>query len=117
MRSRNGLACALALLGLAGQGCATRQSVALECLPQTVRVWVDEQLIEGNPNLLELSRDEPHKVFVRAEGFEPQLVVLESVPGDDGELQLTPANLCIELVPLGQGRQLEVELEDAPPAR
>jgi hypothetical protein len=95
--------------------CATNQQISVRCVTQTVEVFVDGQLIEGNPDLLELSVDEPHKVFIRAEGYEPQLYTFEPEVAEDGSLHLTPSNVCIELVPVGQGRRLEVEIEEALP--
>jgi len=80
---------------------------------ERVEIFVDGQLLEGNPDLLELSVDEPHKVFIRAEGFEPQLIPFVPEPGVDGEMRLTPDKVCVELVPVGQGRQLKIELEDS----
>jgi hypothetical protein len=99
-------------LSLVASGCATRQSIPVECTTETVKIFVDGQLMEGNPDLLELSTDEPHVVFIRAEGFVPQQYIFEPELDEDGEPRLTPGNICVELVPVGQGRRLEVEVDD-----
>ncbi len=103
------------LVALAAVGCATRQSVSIECVTQTLEIFVDGQLLEGNPDLLELRSDEPHVVFIRAEGYVPQQYIFEPQPGADGEMHLTPDSVCVELVPVGQGRRLEVEIDDPAP--
>lgn len=106
----------LALLGaFVASGCATQQAVPIECVSETVEIYVDGRLIEGNPGLLTLSANDPHTVFIKAEGYEPQLVALVPEPGPDGEMRLTPDNVCVELVPVGQGRALEIEVDE--PAR
>lgn len=99
---------------LLATGCATRQVVPVECVTHSIEVWVDGRMIDANPDLLRLSTDEPHKVLVKAAGFEPQLYVFEPEMGPDGKPRLSPGNLCVELVPRGQGRQLQIEIDDPP---
>ena len=101
----------LVLLALCS-ACATQQSVPVSCLTQEVEIFVDKQLVDGNPEALQLSVDEPHVVYIKAEGFVPQRFVLEPEPGEDGELRLAPENLCVQLVPVAQNRALEVEIDD-----
>ena len=100
--------------GLAALGCTTLQPVPIECVTESMQIYVDKRLIEGNPDLLQLATDEPHVVFVRAEGYEPQRFILEPELGADGETRLSPASLCLELVPVGQGRELQIEVDDDP---
>ena len=69
-------------------------------------------MLEGNPDAVELRLDEPHKVYVKAPGYAPQLVVLEPRPGPDGELTLPAEDVCVELVPVGMGRNLELQVEE-----
>ena len=100
------------LVGLATLGCTTLRPVPIECVTESVQIYVDKRLVEGTPDLLELSTHEPHTVLIRAEGYEPQFYVLEPEVDADGEFRLSPENLCIELVPVGQGRELQIEVED-----
>jgi hypothetical protein len=99
--------CAAALL----PGCAAKQTVPLECVSEEVVVYVDGRLLEERPDALELRADEPHKLFFKLPGHEPQLVVLESAPDDEGRLRLSPADVCVELVPVGLARELTIEVE------
>lgn len=110
LRSSGRIACTLLVAVMAG-ACATRQAIPIECVTESVEIWVDGRLIEGNPNLLELSTDDPHTVLVKAPGHRTQLYVFEPEEGPDGT-RLAPDALCVDLVPVGQGRELELEIDD-----
>jgi len=101
------LACALAA------GCASStQQVRIACVPEEVSVYVDGRLLEeGDGDVVVLRTDEPHKIFVKGAGFEPRLVVLEPSVDAEGRETLGPVELCIEVVPIGMERQLELEVE------
>lgn len=100
-------ACALAL------GCAARQPVALGgCVTEEVKVYVDGRLLEQNPDVLELRADQPHKLYFKRPGHEPQLVVLEPRQDADGRPVLSPADVCAVLVPIKLDRELTIEAED-----
>lgn len=97
-------------------GCAAKQRIPLPCATEEVVVYVDGELLEENPDILELRTDQPHKVYFKRPGREPVLVVLESVTGPDGEVRLSPDDVCVELVPVGLDRELTIEAgEDAAP--
>ena len=72
---------------------------------------MDGRLLEESPDELVLRTDEPHKIYVKAPGYEPQLVVLEPSPDADGKLRLEPSSLCIEPAPIGMGRELQIEAQ------
>ena len=91
-------------------GCAAKQVVPLDCVPKEVEVYVDGALLDRD-DVLTLSKDEPHKLFFKRPGHEPQLVVLESMSGPDGQLQLDTDDVCVTLVPVGVGRELTIEAE------
>jgi len=95
-------------------GCTTTQKVPLDCLTGEVVVYVDGRVLEQTPDALELSADEPHKIYFKRPGHEPQLIVLETRLGDDGTPELSPANVCVELVPVS--REITVEVEEDPDA-
>ena len=113
---------ASALLGCllaAATGCASTQSVRIACVPREVSVYVDGRLLEGDE--AELRTDRPHKIYAKGPGFEPRLVVLEPEPGADGRPAFRDDELCVQVVPVGVGRELEVEIDPGyapePPAR
>ncbi len=94
-------------------GCASTQKVSLECVPSDVKVFVDGRELEGRPSELELSKDEAHTVYFKGGGYRTQMVVLES--GEvDGEVRLSPADLCQEVVFAEMKPDVVVELEEEP---
>jgi hypothetical protein len=107
---------ALPLALLCVWGCATTQEVPLGCVAEEVQVYVDGRLLEGRPESIDLSVGDPHKLYFKRPGHEPQLVVLESREGPDGSLRLEPADVCVELIPVGLGRELVIEAEEGPDA-
>lgn len=116
MRTRSGLRhCArmvtwVALLST--WGCATKQQFPLECVAEQAQVYVDGRLLEQTPDAIRLRADTPHKLYFKREGHEPQLVVLEPTEAPDGSWRLEPSDVCVELVPIGLGRELTIEAEE-----
>ena len=100
---------ALAALIAAATGCATTQTVRISCVPREVKVYVDGQLLEGDEAALRTDR--AHKVYAKGPGYEPQLVVLEPEVDEDGRAAFPEDDLCVRVVPVGMGRELEVEVE------
>jgi len=103
---------AVLLAALLAFGCAAKQRIPLDCVTEEVVVYVDGQLLEEHPDALELRADEPHKIYFKRPGHEPELVVLDTATGDDGRPRLSPDNVCVELVPIGVERELTIEAED-----
>jgi hypothetical protein len=96
-------------------GCATKQAVPLHCVTEEVVVYVDGRLLAEDPDLLELSADEPHKLYFKRPGYEPQLVVLDPRADADGHPVLEPRDVCAELRPIGLDRELTIETEEDAP--
>jgi len=97
--------------GLAA-GCLTStERVRIECVPERVEVYVDGRLLETGETEVSLRRDAPHKIYVKGPGYEPQLVVLEPVVDAEGNETLGSDAVCIEVVPIGMQRELELEIE------
>jgi hypothetical protein len=48
---------------LAAFGCATRQPIAIDCVPEEVVIYVDGERIDGVPESIALRRDRPHTLF------------------------------------------------------
>ena len=104
------IAVALPALLLAGAaGCASTQSVRITCVPREVSIYVDGQLLEGDR--AELRTDRAHKIFAKGPGFEPRLVVVEPETGDDGRPSFADGEVCVRVVPIGMGRELDMEVE------
>jgi hypothetical protein len=99
----------LALLLAAVAGCATTQSIRIRCVPRSVSVYVDGRLLDGDQAALRTDR--AHKIYAKGPGFEPRLVVIEPETGEDGRPAFRDDEVCMQLVPIGVGRELEVEVE------
>ena len=95
-------------------GCAAKQAIPLDCVSEDVVVYVDGRLLEENPDVLELSADEPHKLYFKRPGHDSQLIVLESQTDEQGKPQLSPGEVCVRLVPVGLARELTIEVEEDP---
>ena len=97
---------------LAAAGCASTQTVRISCVPREVQVYVDGRLLEGDE--ARLRTDRPHKVYAKGAGYQPRLVVLEPEVDERGNAAFRDEDLCIEVVPVGMHRELEVDVERAP---
>jgi hypothetical protein len=104
-----------ALAALAAAGCATSQTVHITCVPREVSVYVDGRLLEGDS--ADLRTDRAHKIYAKGAGYEPQLVVLEPEVGADGHPAFPDRDLCLRVVPVGMGRELEIHVEPGAPPR
>jgi hypothetical protein len=90
-------------------GCASTQSVQIRCVPREVKVYVDGRLLEGDR--AELRTDRPHKIYAKGTGYQPRLVVIEPQVDERGRSEFRDEDLCIEVVPVGMDRQLELDVE------
>ena len=100
---------ALAALLAAAAGCTTTQNVRVSCVPREVSVYVDGRLLDGNEAALRTDR--AHKIYAKGPGYEPRLVVVEPEVAEDGRAAFREDDLCVRVVPVGMGRELEVEVE------
>ena len=98
---------------LCAAGCASTQSVRIRCVPREVQVYVDGSLLEGDEAALRTDR--PHKIYAKGPGYQPRLVVLEPQVDERGQSAFRDEDLCIEVVPIGMNRELEVDLERGAP--
>jgi hypothetical protein len=97
-------------------GCASSQTVQIRCVPREVQVYVDGRLLEGDET--SLRTDRPHKIYAKGPGYQPRLVVIEPEVDERGRGAFRDEDLCIEVVPVGMNRELEVDVEHgAPPER
>lgn len=104
---------ALGMVLLAGMlpACASKQRVALDCVPGEMTVYVDKRRLEKTPDEIRLSKNEPHTIFLKGGGYQPQMVVLES-QRVDGEYRLTPPDLCSQILVAEIEPALEMEVEE-----
>jgi hypothetical protein len=98
-----------ALLAVSAAGCASTQKMRIDCVPQKVTVYVDGRQLEGNE--AELSTDRPHKIYAKGPGYQPRLVVVEPETGPDGRSAFPSDNVCVEVVPVAVGREIEIDPE------
>jgi len=95
---------------IAALGCATKQPIAIDCVPEEVVIYVDGERIDGVPEEIALSRDRPHTLFFKGPGLEPELIVVNSTEVD-GKAALEPAEVCVQPRYKRVGRTLRVEIE------
>lgn len=108
-----GLRFALAVLALGVCACAQYQHVGVDSTPAGAEIFLDGEKVGTTPARLRIQRDKDHSVYLKREGYRPELVVLTLNPTADGIDFLTPADVRVQMLPgLGEpGRDLEVEVE------
>ena len=106
-------AMALLVFAAIAVGCAPMQVVPLDLGPPPVELYVDGERAETVPAEVELRADRPHKLFVKREGYVPELVVLETSERD-GRDALSPDVVRVRLQPVIGDH--EVSIEDSGPA-
>jgi len=99
-----------AALLLASAGCATKQPIAIDCVPEEVVIYVDGERIDGVPEEIALSRDRPHTLFFKGPGIQPELVVVNQTTVD-GREALEPAEVCVEPRYARVGREVKLEID------
>jgi hypothetical protein len=120
-------ACAIALLLLVTGACAHTQSFQIDCIPRDVTIFLDGEpldrapadvtvFVDGVPvdrtsDSIDLRTDQPHVLFIRGEGYEPAMVVLDIEETEDGPA-LSPRDLCLGLNLAKRSRKLEIEVEE-----
>ena len=97
-----------AVIAALGAGCVATQNVRISCVPREVSLYVDGRLLEGTEAALRTDR--AHKIYAKGPGYQPRLVVLEPEVDERGRSAFRD-DLCIEVVPVGMNRELEVDVE------
>ncbi len=111
LRIGHRLPCVLLLLAAPfAASCATKQTIRLDCVPKDVTIYVDKKPLDSVPNEIELRTDQPHTLFFRGKDYNPTMVVLDSVVGENGPA-LAPDNVCVELHFVKRTQELEIEIE------
>lgn len=91
--------------------------MAIESAPAGAQIYLDGILIGQTPTKVRLSRDRAHKVFLKLDGYRPELVVLQHHTPEDRIDFLTPADVSVRLVPEASGidRDLNIKVEPNKP--
>ena len=112
-RLRTSLLGGLVLSAAFAATCAPYQRMHIESQPPGAEVYLDKQRVGTTPLELRIPTGAAHGVFVKKEGFRPQLVVLENHEATDGVDFLTPADVLVRLQPVegAMDRDIEVEVE------
>ena len=108
---------ALILVVTSAATCTPYQRVGIESAPTAAEVYLDGELIGSTPLELRIPTGADHSVYLKKEGFQPRMVVLNrNQPGDDIDF-LTPADVRVRLVPRTgmPDRDVEVEIEESEP--
>jgi hypothetical protein len=82
--------------------------------PEAAEIFVDGEIAGETPARVALPRAIDHSVFIKKEGYRPELVLVHSNRSPEGLEFLTPYEIDVTLVPLldPRSRDLEVETED-----
>jgi hypothetical protein len=100
-------------------GCAQYQYVNVQSQPEGAEVFLDKQRVGVTPLELRIDRTRAHAVYVKREGYRPELVVLEMQRAPGGLPFLTPPDVELRLVPgeanPDQERDLEIEVDPGTP--
>jgi len=107
------------LLALLLPACASYQNVAIESDPPGAEIFLDGKSVGATPHSLRISREQPHTVYLKKEGFRPELVVLEKHDANDDIDYLTPVDVVKRLSPGPSSdpeleRRLKIEAEETP---
>ncbi len=105
------------LLALLLSGCAAYQNVAIESDPPGATIYLDGKSVGTTPQNLRISRESDHTVYLKKEGYRPELVVLKKHDANDGIDFLTPADVVKRLASGPSSdpdleRRLKIETED-----
>lgn len=103
-------------LGFGLAGCAAYQNVGIESDPPGAEIYLDGKPVGQTPQTLRVPRDAAHTVYLKKEGYRPELVVLEKRAAKDGIDYLTPADV-VRRLSVGPSsdpeleRRLQIEVE------
>jgi hypothetical protein len=100
--------------------CSSYQNVAIESDPPGAEIFLDGKSVGSTPQNLRVSREQAHTVYLKKEGYRPELVVLEKHDANDDIDFLTPADVVKRLSPGPSSdpdleRRLKIEAEEPPP--
>ncbi len=108
---------AVSALGLAlvAATCVPYQVVGIHSTPREAEIFVDGELVGHTPRRLPITTLGDHKVYLKKEGYRPELVVLLLHRPLDRINFLTPPDIYVTLTPLSDSSldsELRIELEE-----
>jgi PEGA domain len=84
---------------LAVAACGHYQNIGVESDPPGAQVYLDGQPVAKTPTSLAVGRDRAHTIYLKREGYKPELVVIDRHSANDGIDYLTPADVTKRLNP------------------
>lgn len=90
--------------------CAPHQRISITSAPGNATVFVDGETAGHSPLKVDLRSDRDHSVFLKRNGYRPELVILRSQNAEE-KPRLDPEDVNVRLVPIEHGRDLDVEVE------
>ncbi len=102
-------------LALVAATCAPYQNVGIYSRPAEAEVFIDGSLIGRTPTRIPIGTLSDHKVYLKKEGYRPELVILTLREPADRIRFLTPPDIFVTLVPLDDASidsDLSIELEE-----
>ncbi len=108
---------AVSALGLAlvAATCVPYQVVGIHSTPREAEIFVDGELVGHTPRRLPITTLGDHKVYLKKEGYRPELVILTLQKPADRINFLIPPDVLVTLVPLDDASidsDLRIELEE-----
>jgi PEGA domain-containing protein len=112
---------AIGALAAAALACSHYQYVNVVSDPAGADVYLDGEVVGQTPLELAVGRDGAHTVYLKRDGYRPELVLLEHHEANDGIDFLTPADVTKRLSPGPSSdpdleRQLKIEVDKKPGA-
>ena len=93
---------------LAVSACGHYQNIGVESDPPGAQIYLDGQPVAKTPTTLAVGRDRAHTIYLKREGYKPELVVIDRHSATDGIDYLTQADVTNRLNP---GPSSDPELE------
>ena len=103
-------------IALALSACGHYQTIGIETDPPGAQVYLDGNPVAKTPTSLQVGRDRAHTIYLKREGYKPELVVLDRHTATDGIDYLTPADVTKRMNPGPSSdpemeRRLKIEVE------
>ena len=98
-------------------GCAAAkyQDLRVSSRPAGAEIYLDGERVGQTPMRLRVGRDDHHKLFLKKDGYRPELYVLRLRRAADGIDYLTPADIDAPLVPGRRAGQPEQSADGTEP--
>jgi PEGA domain len=103
-------------IALAVTACGHYQMIGVESDPSGAQIYLDGTPVAKTPATLQVGRDRAHTIYLKREGYKPELVVIDRHTATDGIDYLTPADVTKRLNPGPSSdpemeRRLKIEVE------